>query len=117
MILTWYKRTLKANIPIPTLTFQALDPTQGGTRVSTVSLLGTAQLLSSLSSQILSALRAAPDFPQQKISRASRGLTSLLGTEQCFFSTQKGRNFYPNQRDFEEIYHETTLFLPKSACF
>ena len=80
MILTWYKRTLKANIPIPTLTFQALDPTQGGTGVSTVSLLGTAQLLSSLSSQILSALRAAPDFPNF-FSRASRGTTSLLGTE------------------------------------
>ena len=97
MILTWYKRTLKANIPIPTLTFQALDPTQGGTGVSTVSLLGTAQLLSTLFSQILSALRAAPDFPPTFLAalraapplflvrrfsgRASRGTFSLLGTE------------------------------------
>ena len=83
MILTWYKRTLKANIPIPTLTFQALDPTQGGTGVSTVSLLGTAQLLSSLSSQILSALRAAPPpfLVRRFFGRASHGTFSLLGTE------------------------------------
>ena len=85
VILTGYKRTLKANIPIQTLTFQTLDPTQGGTGVSTVSLLGTAQLLSTLFSQILSALRAAPPpflvLVRRFFGRASRGTFSLLGTE------------------------------------
>ena len=33
------------------------------------------------------------------------------------FSTQMGRNFYPNQRDFEEIYHETAFFYLNLSVF